>query len=247
MPAESLSSIPSSNNSIAALEAALGTEYPRTRHGNLNEKGVQDLRSDFLAKKGPAYEIVKLRYRDGRDGELTDCHIQRLQDDLETHGNAARYTAFVGMAARVSRYLAYTSDFGEAFRPLVHPWAVKGAYGVSWAYVIGDVAYEGYHLKTAMHADNYDLAMGVTKRAIFQSVASMALPSLTIHSVVKYSNKLFKSHAIFRPVKVWGPTVLGLGMVPFLPVMFDEPSEHVLDYAFGQVWTPKYQQLETHH
>eukprot|EP00656_Telonema_subtile_P045609 TRINITY_DN51865_c0_g1_i1.p2 TRINITY_DN51865_c0_g1~~TRINITY_DN51865_c0_g1_i1.p2 ORF type:complete len:112 (+),score=11.21 TRINITY_DN51865_c0_g1_i1:145-480(+) len=105
-------------------------------------------------------------------------------------------------------------------------------------------------LKTAMHADNYDLAMGVTKRAVFQSIASMALPSFTIHSVVKYSNKLFKSHAIFRPVKVWGPTVLGLGMVPFLPVMFDEPSEHVLDYAFGQIWAPKFEQVlhgDGHH
>lgn len=42
------------------------------------------------------------------------------------------------------RYVAYTSDVGESFRPVAHPWLVRGAYGVSWAYILGDVSYEGY-------------------------------------------------------------------------------------------------------
>jgi fission process protein 1 len=42
------------------------------------------------------------------------------------------------------RYVAYTSDIGESFRPIAHPWLVKGAYGVSWAYIGGDVMHEGY-------------------------------------------------------------------------------------------------------
>jgi fission process protein 1 len=42
------------------------------------------------------------------------------------------------------RYVAYTSDIGESFRPVAHPWLVKGAYAVSWAYITGDVAHEGY-------------------------------------------------------------------------------------------------------
>ena len=37
----------------------------------------------------------------------------------------------------VHRYVAYTSDIGEAFRPVVPPWLVTAAYGVSWAYVAG--------------------------------------------------------------------------------------------------------------
>lgn len=40
--------------------------------------------------------------------------------------------------------MAYTSDIGESFRPVAHPWLVRGAYGVSWAYILGDVSYEGY-------------------------------------------------------------------------------------------------------
>jgi mitochondrial fission process protein 1 len=42
------------------------------------------------------------------------------------------------------RYVAYTSDIGESFRPVAHPWLVRGAYGVSWIYVLGDTAHEGY-------------------------------------------------------------------------------------------------------
>lgn len=59
-----------------------------------------------------------------------------------------RYAAY---AARVRtillsahRYVAYTSDVGESFRPVTHPYLVRGAYGISWAYILGDVANEGY-------------------------------------------------------------------------------------------------------
>ncbi|KAG0652605.1 hypothetical protein D0Z07_0462 [Hyphodiscus hymeniophilus] len=42
------------------------------------------------------------------------------------------------------RYVAYTSDIGESFRPVAHPNLVRTAYGISWAYLIGDVSHEGY-------------------------------------------------------------------------------------------------------
>ncbi|KAN0096430.1 Mitochondrial 18 KDa protein (MTP18) domain containing protein [Hyaloscypha variabilis] len=42
------------------------------------------------------------------------------------------------------RYVAYTSDIGESFRPVAHPNLVKTAYGISWAYILGDVSHEGY-------------------------------------------------------------------------------------------------------
>ncbi|KFY45088.1 hypothetical protein V495_03126, partial [Pseudogymnoascus sp. VKM F-4514 (FW-929)] len=42
------------------------------------------------------------------------------------------------------RYVAYTSDVGESFRPVAHPNLVRAAYGISWCYLAGDVAFEGY-------------------------------------------------------------------------------------------------------
>lgn len=53
------------------------------------------------------------------------------------------------------RYVAYTSDIGESFRPVAHPNIVRAAYGVSWLYLAGDVVHEGYkayiHNQQAMH------------------------------------------------------------------------------------------------
>jgi len=59
-----------------------------------------------------------------------------------------RYAAYANRIRTImlsaQRYVAYTSDIGESFRPVAHPWLVRGAYAVSWAYVIGDVSHEGY-------------------------------------------------------------------------------------------------------
>ncbi|KAL6717068.1 hypothetical protein ACLMJK_004982 [Lecanora helva] len=59
-----------------------------------------------------------------------------------------RYAAYASRLRTIllsaHRYVAYTSDIGESFRPIAHPWLVKGAYGISWAYLAGDVGHEGY-------------------------------------------------------------------------------------------------------
>lgn len=66
-------------------------------------------------------------------------------DTTETNSRYAAYAARARTILRSAhRYVAYTSDIGESFRPVAHPWLVRGAYGVSWAYLAGDVGNEGY-------------------------------------------------------------------------------------------------------
>ncbi|KAI2636067.1 mitochondrial 18 KDa protein-domain-containing protein [Xylaria nigripes] len=66
----------------------------------------------------------------------------------DSTGSNVRYAAYANRLRTIMlsahRYVAYTSDIGESFRPVAHPWLVRGAYGISWAYVLGDVSYEGY-------------------------------------------------------------------------------------------------------
>ena len=66
----------------------------------------------------------------------------------DTTNTALRYTPYLARARTIllsaHRYVAYTSDIGESFRPVAHPWLIRGAYGISWAYLIGDVSHEGY-------------------------------------------------------------------------------------------------------
>ncbi|KAL8919264.1 MAG: hypothetical protein Q9172_005048 [Xanthocarpia lactea] len=79
-----------------------------------------------------------------------DSLLDQLYDGTaeDTTNTALRYTPYLARARTIllsaHRYVAYTSDIGESFRPVAHPWLIRGAYGISWAYLIGDVSHEGY-------------------------------------------------------------------------------------------------------
>jgi len=135
------------------------------------------------------------------------------------------------------------SDIGEAFRPVVPPWfgesmaqednslqVVTAAYGVSWAYLIGDVSFTTYKssqlgpspLEAANMSEPTRLSMVAVKRSVFQGLASMALPAFTIHTAVRMATKRL-ANTPNPALKRWGPTAVGLGIVPALPYLFDEP------------------------
>ncbi|PHH66788.1 hypothetical protein CDD81_5920 [Ophiocordyceps australis] len=176
---------------------------------------------------------------------------------------AAYATRFRTLLTTAHRYVAYTSDIGESFRPVAHPKVVRSAYAISWAYIIGDVSYEGYKAywqnqrvlyPNRKLTERQEKAAGppapasasaqpgkvspledwrtvMVQRAVFQSIASMGLPALTIHSVVRYSGKALRNVKNVK-VRTWAPIGLGLAVVPFLPSMFDEPVEHAVEWLF---------------
>lgn len=134
---------------------------------------------------------------------------------------------------------------------------VTFAYGISWAYLIGDVSYEAWKAKLRQHGvddsykpwdaipypsaevqaqalnDNPDWKLVAVKRGLFQSIASMGLPAFTIHSTVKYSGIAFKNVKNTK-IRTFGPVGLGLAVVPALPYLFDEPVEHAVDWVFDK-------------
>ncbi|KAL8775278.1 MAG: hypothetical protein Q9209_000285 [Squamulea sp. 1 TL-2023] len=79
-----------------------------------------------------------------------DSLMEQIYDGTaeDTTNTALRYTPYLARARTIllsaHRYVAYTSDIGESFRPVAHPWLIRSAYGISWAYLIGDVSHEGY-------------------------------------------------------------------------------------------------------
>ncbi|KKA22120.1 hypothetical protein T310_3860 [Rasamsonia emersonii CBS 393.64] len=220
-----------------------------------------------------------------------DYYDELSVDTTETPYRYAGYANRIRtLLLSAHRYVAYTSDIGESFRPVAHPWLVRGAYAVSWTYILGDVAHEGYkaYLRnrrvlippgeayrdatdlgaqqiirgmatgniggslTSNHSSKSegdgesdplvpwpttriplieDYRMVIAKRAVFQSIASMALPAFTIHSVVKYSGRALKE-AKSSLVRTWLPIGLGLAVVPLLPYAFDEPVEQAVEWSF---------------
>ena len=107
---------------------------------------------------------------------------------------------------------------------------MTAGYGVSWAYLVGDVGFNTYKAReqgptlfeAAHMTEPTRLGLVTVKRAVFQGLASMALPAFTIHSAVKYAGRKFAT-AKSPVMKRWGPTMVGIGIVPFLPYLFDEP------------------------
>ncbi|XRM45882.1 hypothetical protein ABZX51_008953 [Aspergillus tubingensis] len=93
-------------------------------------------------KKLPSH-LQKLA--DNDDSFYDDIYSSYSVDSTET---PYRYAGYANRLRTVllsaHRYVAYTSDIGESFRPVAHPWLVRSAYGISWTYLIGDVAHEGY-------------------------------------------------------------------------------------------------------
>ena len=186
------------------------------------------------------------------------------------------------MLLSAHRYVAYTSDIGESFRPVAHPYLVRSAYAISWSYLIGDVAHEGYkaYLRNRRvlappgeaYKDGKDLTQDqvikgmatgnvggslrsstgesdslepwpttripliedyrtvMAKRAVFQSIASMGLPALTIHSVVKYSGRALKNSK-----SVWFRTWAPIGVS--LPFSFPSFSLCVMTKRLSEILT----------
>lgn len=180
----------------------------------------------------------------------------------ESTDSSVRYAAYATRLRTIllasHRYVAYTSDIGESFRPVAHPYLVKMCYGISWSYILGDVAYEGWKAKLRsegrltkglrpwdpipepnplalkMNSNDLDYRLVMLKRGLFQSIASMGLPAFTIHSSVRYGSYFFKNFKNHR-IRTYGPVGLGLAIVPALPYLFDEPVEHVMDAIFDKL------------
>lgn len=183
------------------------------------------------------------------------------EDFPDSTDSNIRYAAYASrlrtIAMTAHRYVAYTSDIGESFRPIFPASIVKVGYGISWLYILGDVSYityraklkqEGYKLPhnwkpwDELSAESKVLTPNVApdwkmvglERLIFQSVASMGLPAFTIHSLVKHSGKWFNKHYPKNAMlRTWAPITIGLSVVPLLPFAFDKPIEHFLaHYVF---------------
>ncbi|ORY05815.1 mitochondrial 18 KDa protein-domain-containing protein [Clohesyomyces aquaticus] len=112
-------------------------DIPRERAGNRPDFSTPPARKrlpkDLQATLDNEEKMWEVLY-EGKAQESTDSNL--------------RYAAYASRIRTIMmsahRYVAYTSDIGESFRPIAHPFLVRGAYAVSWLYLTGDVSYEGY-------------------------------------------------------------------------------------------------------
>mmetsp|Transcript_33490 Transcript_33490/g.48572 ORF Transcript_33490/g.48572 Transcript_33490/m.48572 type:complete len:196 (+) Transcript_33490:18-605(+) len=159
-------------------------------------------------------------------------HVKEVHA-VDMNETQLRYAAYSAGLARIFRYLAFSSDFGEALRPVVSSRIVNASYSVAIGYCFADVFWEGYkHHKRGNITEKHEpltLTQVVVERATFQAVASMIVPTIIIHTSVDVTKKLCKRIGRFQK---WGPSIVGLSIIPLLPLYLDHPVEHALDWTF---------------
>ena len=108
---------------------------------------VKDAKDERIPREKLPKDLQKMV--DRSDDWMDDLYEGQGADSTDTN---YRYAAYANRVRTImlsaQRYVAYTSDIGESFRPIAHPYLVRGAYAVSWAYLIGDVSHEGYKAYT---------------------------------------------------------------------------------------------------
>lgn len=138
---------------------------------------------------------------------------------------------------------AYASEVGESFRPIVSRNLVNTLYAVSIGYVVVDIVGRTYCVK---NQGAEKVAYFVLDTSLWHSLASLILPAVTIHSIVKYSAKLTKKVTSNKKVCAWVPAILALGSVPFIIHPLDHVTDFVLDKAVRPFYIDKIAKEKNH-
>jgi mitochondrial fission process protein 1 len=232
--------VQSSNTPMGISEddlAKLKALYDGDKSGDLNRTEILQLVHDYNMEriKDPEILAIMKRYDKDNNGHIDMKEVMALEQSVfEFQDSQLRYTGYTIGIARILRYFAFSSDFGEALRPVVHNRIVAGTYAIAFAYCAADVGWEAYKLQRDDYyhektKEKMTMAQCVTERATFQVIASVVLPSLLIHNTVRIAKAGFQRLGRFTK---WGPSLIGLSMIPFMPIYLDAPVENGLEYMF---------------
>jgi fission process protein 1 len=145
------------------------------------------------------------------------------------------------------RYLGYTNELGESFRP-IFPKLVVPSYVVSFGYVFCDTADKT--IKAQKEAEQLDprvrtlhVVESAVDTLVWQSLASVIIPGITIHKIVDVTCDALAGKYSIIPVKNvppalqrWGPTVVGLATIPLVIHPLDNFVHFLLDATMRPVF-----------
>ena len=207
--------------------------YDADKNGVILGEELQKIVKDYNEKiiKDPKILEILKKYDKNNDGVIDAHEMKHLEFSLNE--STARYAGYTVGLSRLFRYLAFTSDFGEALRPVVSARIVTGTYAIAFGYCIADVGIEAYKLHNRGYITEKNQPMTLTQcvveRSAFQAVASIIVPFVIIHTTVDVTKRICYKIGRF---KKWGPSVIGLSIIPLLPMYLDAPVEHAIEWSF---------------
>lgn len=219
--------------------------YDIDKDGKLSESEIVKLIEAFKKDpKGVPAEVsmIMKKYDTDGDGHLSATEVKVLVEDIYHVDKEYRYVGYSAALARAFRYLAFTSDVGEAIRPVAKKAVVNATYGVAASYCMADVCWETYKVSKTGKNEHTGLPMTplqmAVERSTFQLTASLVIPAVVIHSAVDFAK--WGTKRIGRFTK-WGPSIFGLSIIPLLPMYLDEPSEKAIEWLFAKYgpWAAK--------
>lgn len=190
------------------------------------------------------------------------------EEQIAADESGLRYAAYANRIRTIlrasHRYVAYTSDIGESFRPVAHPGLVKFGYGISWAYILGDVSYASWIVKMKSEGRYYPALKPWDPSPVANPFEAKQFAEENEHRLVETDWRLvglkrgifqtlasmglpaFTIHSSVRyssyffknskvpALRTYGPVGVGLAIVPLLPYVFDEPVEVAVDWIFNK-------------
>mmetsp|Transcript_7472 Transcript_7472/g.18682 ORF Transcript_7472/g.18682 Transcript_7472/m.18682 type:complete len:173 (+) Transcript_7472:55-573(+) len=139
------------------------------------------------------------------------------------------------------RYLGYSNELGEAFRPLVHPRVVGATYVVSGGYVVADavdkVLLALRNEKIPEQARKWVALEKGADTLIWQGLASVIFPGITINRIVWATGKL----PLPPKLKSIVPTAVGLASIPLIIY----PIDHLVHWGMDKTTRPVMREMST--
>ncbi|KAJ1526947.1 hypothetical protein ONE63_008495 [Megalurothrips usitatus] len=135
------------------------------------------------------------------------------------------------------RFMGYTNEVGEAFRPLIHKNWVNLSYVAASLYVLADVRDKAVKMKNSLSAVDHS-SSSVNKKVfiagadtlLWQTLASILIPGYTINRLCAGNYYLLKKATkLPKPTRKYITTAVGLLCIPFIVHPIDEFTTYAMD------------------
>ncbi|XP_037724479.1 mitochondrial fission process protein 1 [Drosophila subpulchrella] len=127
------------------------------------------------------------------------------------------------------RYMGYSNEIGESFRPLVPKSFVAASYGMAIGYVCTDTFDKALRLQMD-GASSREVAIKGGDVFGWQMLASVAIPGLVINRIT-WATKTLLSRAPVAVLKTV-PTLVGLASIPLIIHPIDTMVDRLMDATY---------------
>ncbi|XP_055911990.1 mitochondrial fission process protein 1 [Eupeodes corollae] len=128
------------------------------------------------------------------------------------------------------RFLGYSNELGEAFRPIWPKHLVNLSYAVAVAYVLADTVDKAKMVHEKQGSSNRDVAIKAGDVLIWQMFASVIIPGYTINRLTNGTRFMVKRFKV--PNARYIPTAIGLASIPFIITPIDKLIDYLMDETY---------------